>query len=405
MDEFVKTKIGFTVALLATLFALKPLVDAYGHVGFLFFDLNITIKYAYFAITAFLGMAVYFISLQFISTKQISLFDKISDISYALSLSIPVIFITLWILVLIGGWLSKVLTDVPEVVWNVLAGVIAGVLANILTATLSKAIKNKDAESKQEDTRRKELDILSRAERLIEEGHYDLSLLEAGKIMELALRQAVTLSTGESKMYSMHNLIQRAHKLNLVSESDLEQINIARVLRNNATHLDSKVTKEEAQNALAVAKRLIKTLAFARDIAGYNWLRVNRSEALRALEGRNENLLKTVSSHLWDAWVNRDGAVSGEIADFFAASLQHNPQPIIDMFKKDELQFESWLNQLDTQMFTDFIGGQSEHLEYLRKAIIDNLKKYIEVNTNVTDKALAERIVQIISLIKVREID
>lgn len=405
MDEFSKTKIGFTVALLATVFALKPLIDAYGNVGFTFFDINITAKLAFFATLGFLGIAVYFISLQFVSSKQIYLFDKISDVAYALSLSVPVLFCVLWLLVLIGEGLARVATSVPEIAWNIIAGVVAGLLTNLLTKTISSALKKKGSELREEDSRKKELEILSRAERLIDDGHYDLSILESGKIIELALRQAVTFSTGEAKMYSLHNLIQRAHKLNLVSESDLEQINSVRILRNNANHLDSKVTKEDASKAVAVAKRLIKTLSFAKNIAGYNWLKVNRPEALKALEGSNDNLLNTVISHLWDAWKNRDGAISGELSEFFETLLKNNPQPLVDLFKKDQSQFDSWLDQIDTQMFTDYIGGQSANLENLKLEILENLKKYTNSIDNEKDRDIAHRIMEKLNTISVREIE
>lgn len=405
MNEFTKTKIGFTIALLAAAFAIRPLIDAYGELGYLVFEYKFTIKIAFFFAVGLLGIAVYFISLQFISEKQISIFEKLSDGAYALSLSVPIIYLSLWFLVVLGGKLAQLLTTVPETVWNILASTIAGVLTSLLTTKFSRAIKKKDSESKQEDNRRKEFEFLSRAEHLIKEGHFDLSLLESGKIMELSLRQAVTLVSGESKMFSMHNLIQRAHKLNLVSESDLEHINNVRILRNNATHLDSKVTKEQAAQAVSVAKRLVKTLSFARNIAGYNWLKVNRPEAIKALQGKNKQLLKTAETHLWDAWISRDGSVSGEISEFFEAALQNDPQPIIEIFSNQEEELAAWLNQIDTQMFTDYIGSQSPKLNELKNNIISKLQAYIDHTSTVEHKDIAKRIKAKIESITVREID
>lgn len=405
MDEFAKTKIGFTVALLAVVFAIKPLIDAYGGLGYFIFDYKITIQDAFFVAVGLLGVAVYFISLQFVSDKYVSFFEKVSNGAYALSLSVPIVYLALWLLVTLGGWLAVLVTTIPEGIWNTMAAIIAGVITSLLTSTINKTIRKKDTESKQEENRKKEIELLTRAEHMIDEGHYDLSLLESGKIMELSLRQAVTLASGESKMFSMHNLIQRAHKLNLVSESDLEHINSVRILRNNATHLDSKVTKEQAVQAATVAKRLVKTLSFVIDIAGYNWLRVNRSEAIRALQGNNKPLLKTVESHLWDAWLNRDGAVSGEISEFFEVALISNLQTIVDIFSNNENQLEVWLEQLDTQMFTDYIGGQLSKLDELKIDILASLESYIASSNNDAGKNIAHKIRNKINTISVREID
>ena len=405
MDEFAKTKIGFTIALLATAFALKPLVDAYGQIGFIFFDFRITIKIAFLITIGLLGIAVYFISLQFISTKQIALFEKVSGSSYALALSVPVVFIILWFLVIIGGWLTKVVTIIPEMVWNILAGLISGIVANTISSAIRKAINKKDNESKQSENRKKELELLSRAEHLIEDGHFDLALLETGKIMEMTLRQAVTSATGESKLLTMYTLIQQAHKLNLLSNLDIEQVNSVRVLRNNANHLESEITKEQSKEAVSVAKRMIKTLSFAKGIAGYNWLKVNRSEAINALRGNNKPLVSTVIVHLWDAWVNRDGAISGEISEFFEVALQNNPKTIIDMFSNNKDQFNSWLNQIDTQMFTDYIGGQVEQLTNLKVNLSNSLKNFIISSKSESDQKIAQIIKNKIESISVREID
>ena len=392
MTEFAKIKIGFTIALLAVLFALKPLIDAYGEVGFLLFDYNITAKLAYFVAVALLCIAVYFNSIQFVSQKYVSILEKISSIAYACSLSTPIVFFGLWFVVVMGGVFAELVSVNFETTRSVIVAILAGALAAISTITISKGIEKKSFESKQEDNRKKELELLSRAEHLIDDGHYDLSILESCKIMELSLRQAVTLASGQSKMFSMHNLIQRAHKLNLVSSSDLEHINNTRILRNNATHLDSNVTKEQASQAVSVAKRLVKTLLFAKSNTGYNWLRVYQPEAIKALQGRDQSLHDTVVRHLWDAWVNRDGAVSGEISEFFEAALQNNPQLIIDMFLKNEGQLKSWLGQLGSQMFTDYIGGQLSKLNELKNSILSSLQAYIDSSNNENEISIAENI-------------
>jgi len=404
VDDFTKTKIGFTIALLVAAFAFKPLVDAYGDNGFLFFDYMISIKLAFFTAVGFLGIAVYCISLQFIFTKKIAVFDRTSNITYALSLTTPIVFAVFWLLIIVVGWFAKILTDIPEQLWLILAAAISGALMTQISNSIIKVLKQKDTESKREENRKQEFELLSRSDSLIEEGHYDLALLESWKIMELTLRQAVILASGESKMFTTHAVIRHAQELNLLSDSDLYQIHEIRTLRNNATHLDSEINKEQAIRAVAVAKRLIKTLSFARDISGYNWLKVNRPEGIKAMRGENKQLLDTVKKHLWEAWVRRDGAISYEISEFFEAGLLHNPQIIIDMFITDNLQFEAWLDHLSSQIFTDFAGGQTNQLEQLKTDILDSLENYIESAKNYKEQNMAKRLKDEIAEITIREI-
>jgi len=405
MDEFTKTKIGYTVALLAVAFTIYPLIESYKTVGFNFFEIKITIKNTYFLAVSLLGIAVYFISLQFISTKQIDYFDKASNFAYALSLSIPALFISLWLLVILAEWMSNVVTYVPEIFWNFLAGLITGLIGMSFATHINKSLKSKDAESKQEESRRQEIAFLSRAEQLIKDGHYDLSLLESGKIIELALRQTITLMTGESKLYSMYNLIQRIRKLHVITEDDIQKIDQVRVLRNNTSHLDTEITKEQAITSVHVAKRLVKALSYSQDISGFAWLRIHEAEALKALSGHNKELLRTVLQHLWEAWITRDGAVSFEISIFFEKALTHNPEVIVLLFKNNDEQLDLWLKQIDTQIFTDYIGGNKDNLELLKNKIISSLDDYIASYPEERNKVIAVKIKEIISNVKVREIE
>jgi HEPN domain-containing protein len=409
MDEFSKTKISFTIALLAMVFAIKPVIDAYGNIGFLLFDFKITIQYAYFLTVIFLGIAVYFISLQLTKVKQLLPFDKISNLTYALSLSVPIIFIMLWILVIISTWLSQIIPSIPTNIWSPVAsgmiGAISAILGQSVIKNIAGAIKKRDMADLQEYMQKKEFDFLSRAEKLAEDSNYDLSLLESYKIAEMALKQAIILRYGSVKSNRFNDLILQAHELNLLSKFDVERLKIIKTQRNMAAHSDHQVTKEQALNALSTVKHIIKLVSFTTNISGFNWLQVNRKEALRELTGENKNLIEKIISHLWDAWLHRDGAISGEISTFFEACLKSNPQPILEMFYKDKTQFELWLNQLSTQMFTDYIGGRKSNLEDLKADILINLKRYIKQAANKEYKDMATTIKDKIERITIREVD
>ena len=404
MDEFTKTKIGYTIALLAVAFAIYPLIESNKSIGFTIFGSLFSIQSAYFLAVSLLALAVYFISLQFISSKRALYFDTASNLAYALSLIIPALYVSLWALILLTNWLSNIVTYIPPVVWNFTAGAITALIGNYGVLYINKSLTNKDAKSKQDENKKQEIVLLARAEELIIAGHYDLSLLESSKIIEMALRQSISLTTNDSKLFSMHNLIERAKKLEIIPQKDIEEVVQVRQLRNNTSHLDTPISKAQAVLAIKVAKRLVKTLSYSHNVKGITWLQVNESNVLKALSGKNPALLESVKKHLWDAWIERDGAVSGEISIFFETALIKQPEIIVSIFSQNSDQFNLWLNQIQTQMFTDFIGGKKELLEKLKDDITQSLTDYIKSTEKGKSKTIASKILNAISSVEIVEV-
>ena len=404
MDDFTKTKIGFTIALLAVAFTLHPVINTYGHIGFNFLNLPITIKLAFFLTVSLLGVAVYFISLQFISFKQFSILNKISDIAYALSLTVPIVFISFWLLILTGDLLSNVTSKIPNYAWNIVAAVIAGGITGFVAQYFKRSLMKKNIESKREESTRKEMEILMRVDRLIREGHYDLSIIDSFKVIELALRQAVEPITGEINVRTIQRLLHNAVELNIITANDLRQIDEIRTLRNEAAHLEAAITKEQALKASGIAKRLLKTKSIVSSISGYNWLSVNRDVAIRTFKGEKSHFEDEATDHLLDAWKHRDGAVSGEISVFFETGLIYKPELIFNMFRDEASEFDAWLKQIDAQMFTDYLGEQVNTLERLKKEIISSLTNYVDNSTDNLNTELANKVIKKVSKIRVRKI-
>ncbi|MBC6427965.1 MAG: hypothetical protein GDA55_01845, partial [Cellvibrionales bacterium] len=98
MNDLFKVKAAFIVGLLATVFLFKPLVDSNSDFGFDIFHVKITVEHAYMFLTACLGLAVYLISLQFVSPKYFKTINSISDTCYLLALLTPLVFFVSWIL-------------------------------------------------------------------------------------------------------------------------------------------------------------------------------------------------------------------------------------------------------------------------------------------------------------------
>ncbi len=142
MDEFTRTKIGFTITLLAALFTLQPLVDAYESVGFVFLSYNVTIRLAFLIVLGALGLAVYLISFQFIAGRRIDWLDRSSDVVYGIALLVPLAFIALWGLVILIGYLETFTAAIPTNLLNVLAGIAVGAATSAAVGKLISTLKS-----------------------------------------------------------------------------------------------------------------------------------------------------------------------------------------------------------------------------------------------------------------------
>ncbi len=199
MDDFFKTKVGFTIGLLAAIFTIKPLVDAYKSLGFMVLGFNITIEYAYLFLTACLGLAVYFISLQFASNKHVNLFDRISNACYSIALATPPVFGgVFWLLTLVMESVGKFITQIPPNVLTGLAAFMTGYLGKSIYVFLTKSIRHKFAAAEKIQERKEDIELLTRASELFKREMYDLSVLEACKVVESVLIRLLNIRGGIS---------------------------------------------------------------------------------------------------------------------------------------------------------------------------------------------------------------
>jgi len=405
MDEFTRTKIGFTITLLAALFTLQPLVDAYESVGFVFLSYNVTIRLAFLIVLGALGLAVYLISFQFIAGRRIDWLDRSSDVVYGIALLVPLAFIALWGLVILIGYLETFTAAIPTNLLNVLAGIAVGAATSAAVGKLISTLKSYRLALESNESRRKELEALGRVQTLFSQGHYDLAAIEIARIIELALKQAISNRTGETGLFSLSNLIRRARELKLLSEYDAAQVDELRELRNNSIHLDAKVSKEAAERALKLAEKLLKSLDFQVSVPSFRWLMAHRSEALRALREKNKNLVPLVLEHLRNAWRDRDGAIWLEISDFFEEGLIHLPgEALLALFDHDFSAFDEWLREIDTQIFTDFKGGDTARLQTVQERMIESLRGHLATKPNEPTKTMAKVLLEKLPSVRIREI-
>jgi len=138
----------------------------------------------------------------------------------------------------------------------------------------------------------------------------------------------------------------------------------------------------------------------------FNYLMNNRHRILEVFKGKDEKLLNTEIPFLLKAWIQRDGAVSVEISEFFSQLLLYNPDYIMSVFSKYSVEFGAWLDSLEHSMFTNFGNETPEHLTLLKEKISASLRAYIDTDQpSLENKTIAERTLKGLEGISIGVID
>lgn len=405
MNDFFKTKVGFVIGLLAAVFAFKPLVDSNAQLGFLIFNFKLTIEHAYIFLTAFLGLAVYFISIQFASSKHFKLIDALSDGCYTIALATPPVYILLGVLVKATVVFEKYVDQIPVKISSSVVSVLAAIFASFLYDFLKHSIKSRFSEAEKAQERIDNIDLLSRAQELLNLGIYDMSVLESTKIVESTLRRLLETKGVAVNTANLMELIMLSQKHQLLSDGDIAVFHEIRKKRNESVHTFDAVDKKSAERVLYLSRELIAKLDSIGSSNSYEWLELHRDEVLRAFKKNDKKTSAVALQMLKDAWKNRDGAVWLELSEFFEVLLVHNPGMLITMFDSDFELLDSWLERVEGQIFTDFLGGEVKQLEYLRTQIIDKLNLYINQCESQQKLMVANKILITVEHAVVRVVD
>ncbi|MEZ8383265.1 hypothetical protein [Vibrio tasmaniensis] len=261
MDDFFKTKVGFTVGLLATIFAIKPLIDQYGDLGFLFFGMDLTIKAAYLLLISVLGLAVYFISLQFASSKHSEWLDRLSNACYSFALIIPPIFSLFWGVTILLAQVSKLFEQLSPEVLSGVAAFLTGYVGKNVYLFIAKSIKQKFLDAENKTTKSEILESLNRASELNKSGMYDLAVFEASKVVESTLRQLLNDLEPKSKMANMYQLQELASKYSILESDDIELLDEVRRNRNVTVHDVKIISAETSERVLNLCSELLVKLS------------------------------------------------------------------------------------------------------------------------------------------------
>ena len=263
MTDFNKLKIGFALALLAALFALNPIITSLGNLSYQLFSLNLKLIYAYWTFAILLGISVYFYAIALIGIEN-SFFDftrKLGNFAYAFALFVPPIFFFLYAVSVITVLFTDLLKHpsaarIIEITFSALIGAFASVGIRIFFKLFSK----RDRSEKVQSFSKQESDLLTRSRKLLNENYYDISVSEAWKAIEVALRKAFYNLGIQEKEIIGSNLIERAERTKMISSLQAENLQFIRKMRNDAVHTEVNISKDDAQKVIKISDKVIASL-------------------------------------------------------------------------------------------------------------------------------------------------
>jgi MFS family permease len=259
MTEFTKTKTHFALALLGTLFALHPFLSRFEEQGFKYLDYELKVFYAYALIAGLLALSVYCYGVALISERPHSWLEMLGNYSYALAIMVLPLF---------GGlYLSSLLADrLGESHWAWAAPAVAlglgigwFVLSQLLAWLLRNRLGKQDQTSKIEQLAQQEIASLKRAQELLAEEHYDLSVIETWRALEARLRR-VLLGRGVTLRKGTPDALLRAVKRYAILREPALTL-LQEVERHWQVAISTEpLSKEAAQSALTASRQILSTI-------------------------------------------------------------------------------------------------------------------------------------------------
>jgi len=261
MTEFTKTKITFALALLAALFTVSPLLGDIGTTGYLFLGIIIQVRYAYYVLVALLAIAVYCYGLELISERSPFDAERAGNITYALALLVPPAYGALFVVAQLGKvvqWVSK--SPIASKLVEYLLVAVAVLFIRAFTLGFTKTLAEKDKSSAVEQLSNREASLISRASQMHALGHYDLAVLESFRAIETSIRKALRRKDISLRPRTMIEMLKVAEKAGIIDPELRGYIQKIRIMRNQAAHAGEPISQEAAEDALALAKKVIASL-------------------------------------------------------------------------------------------------------------------------------------------------
>jgi hypothetical protein len=259
MNEFTKTKIHFTLALLGSLFALHPFLQEFEDRGFLYMGYFLKVSYGYLAFAGLLALCVYLYGVTLVSERPHSWLERLGNYCYGLAIMSLPFYAGLYLASLLADRLGQ-----SHLAWAAPGAAIGlgigwFVLSQLFAWFLRGRLGRQDRSAKVEQFAREEVKALADAQELLAGEHYDLAVMRAYRAVEARLRRVllgrgVNLSAGDPD-----GLITAAKRAGLLRESVLTQFQDLRRHWQVAVG-NVPLTKEGGAAALAATRDILAAI-------------------------------------------------------------------------------------------------------------------------------------------------
>jgi HEPN domain-containing protein len=259
MNEFTKTKMHFTLALLGGLFALHPFLEQFANDGFMYLGYFLKLSYAYVVFAGLLALCVYFYGLTLVSEKPHSWLERLGNYCYGLAIMSLPFYGGLYLASLLADWLGQSHLQWAAPSAAVGLGIGWFVLSQVFALFLRGRLGAQDRTAKIGQFARQEVKSLTDAQELFGHGHYDLSVMEAHRAVEARLRRVLlargtVLPDGDSDA-----LIKSAKRAGILNEQALTLLDELNRQWRIAVGTQP-LTKEGAAAALSATRNILSTI-------------------------------------------------------------------------------------------------------------------------------------------------
>lgn len=261
MTDFHKTKIGFALALLATAFAIYPIVQPNLDTGFEILSFNVSIGLAYSTTVAFLSAAVYVFALDFITVRPWTWVQKVGTGFYVAALMVPPLVTLLYLATVVVAWLlTKIDSEMAVILTQSVFQFASGIVIVLVGRMLFSRALLKTSQSEAAELESSELRQMSRARELLESGFPDMAVMEALKGVEFALNALALRFTKLRRPASFGRLMLGLKKTGILSEEIVGELEALRKVRNKVVHEDVQMNAESANIHVSHAERVLVSL-------------------------------------------------------------------------------------------------------------------------------------------------
>ncbi len=265
MNEFFKEKIVYALALLAALFAMKPIVEEFAALTVNLGFYNIELKLIYLIIMGILGFSVYLFSVNYITESPMVFVVKAGNFCYGASLLIPLVVLAVWG---VNAAITVVLSNTKnfEIILNsvsLMTSIIAFVISVIANKRIiMRKLASIDRRNIQASNTKNEINTLETASKLIELEMYSNSILTAFSGLEYTLR-GILNSKGITYDRKIYKLFDFAINEKVIPSMYKDDIDFIRNIRNHAAHPSDKyvIGKNDAEKVLNIVTAIFKEIS------------------------------------------------------------------------------------------------------------------------------------------------